>query len=128
MWEKIEQWWTELKERRAEKKLKNELDSQIAINQLLDGGPNWVPYNVHNVPTLICSVYFESDKDIIIVDFSQEEKGLVHYMHFTPNKITDYKSGENDDPNKKEVHTIVENGIVFMQYYADGGECWCFSC
>lgn len=127
MWEKIEQWWNERKERRHEKKLKNALDLQIAVNQLLDGGPNWVPYNVHHVPTLICSVYFESDKDITAVDFSQEEKGLVHYMLFTPKKITEYKSGEDYDPDKKEVHTIIKNGIVFMKYYADGSEGWCFS-
>ena len=127
MWEKIEQWWTERKERRAEKKLKNALDLQIAINRLLDGGPNWVSYNIHHVPTLICSVYFESDKDITAVDFSQEEKGLVHYMLFTPKNITEYKNGEELDPNKKEVHTTIKNAIVFMKYYADGSESWCFS-
>ena len=128
MWEKFKDWWAERKERRHEKQLKNALNLKIAVNQILHDGPNWVPYNIHNVPTLICSVYFESDKDMTAVDFSQEENGLVHYMLFTPKKITEYKNEIKDiDPNKKEVHTVIQDGIVFMKYYADGSEGWCFS-
>ena len=126
MWEKIKQWWTERKERRAEKKLKNALNLQIAVNQLLDGGPSWVPYNIHYAPMLICSIYFKSDKDIIAVDFSQEEQGLIHYMIFTPKTITEYQNGKDMDSNKTEVHTIIKGASVFMKYYADGSEGWCF--
>lgn len=127
MWEKFKRWLSEHKEARAEKKFKKWLDIQIGVNQLLDEGPNWMPYNIHEVPTLICSVYFESDKDWVAVDFSQEDKGIVHYMSFTPKKITDYKAGERIDPNKKEIHTIMKDAYVFMKYYADGSEGWCFS-
>ena len=31
------------------------------------------------------------------------------------------------DPNKKEIHTIMKDAYVFMKYYADGSEGWCFS-
>ena len=102
MWDKIEQWWNERKERRQEKKLKNALDLQIALNQLLDGGPNWVPYNIHYVPTLICSVYFESDKDITAVDFSQEEKVwcIICFLHLK--KSLNIKAGKMITPIKKK--------------------------
>ena len=128
MWEKIKQWWADRKERKYEKKLKNELDLQIAVNQLLDGGPNWIAYNVHQAPILICSIYFESDKDWIAVDFSREKDGIVHYIAFTPNKITYYENGKKEDANKKEIHTVINDAVVYIKYYQDGSEGWCFSC
>lgn len=127
MWEKIKNWWNDRKERRIEKKFKEALQMEIAVNQLLEGGPNWTAYNIHKVPTLLCSVYFKSDKDWTVVDFSQEEQGMVHYMLFTPKPITAYKSGEVEDPNKTEVHSILKDAVVFMKYYSDGSEGWCFS-
>lgn len=127
MWERFQNWLENYKERKREKKLKNALQLQIALNQLLDGGPNWAPYNIHYVPTLICSIYFESNQDMIAVDFSCEKAGIVHYMIFTPKNITEYNSGANEDPNKKEVHTIFKNSTVFIKYYSDGSENWCFS-
>ena len=127
MWEKIKNWWNDRKERRMEKKFKEALQLEIAVNQLLECGPNWTAYNIHRVPTLLCSVYFESDKDWTVVDFSRENEGIVHYMLFTPKPITEYKSGSDMDPNKKEIHSVLHDATVFMKYYADGSEGWCFS-
>lgn len=127
MWEKIKNWWNDRKERRLEKLFKKALQLEIAVNQLLEGGPNWTAYNIHRVPTLLCSVYFESNKDWTVVDFSRENEGIVHYMLFTPKPITEYKSGSDMDPNKKEIHSVLHDATVFMKYYADGSEGWCFS-
>ena len=127
MWEKIKNWWNDRKERRLEKQFKKALQLEIAVNQLLEGGPNWTAYNIHRAPTLLCSVYFESNKDWTVVDFSRENEGIVHYMLFTPKPITEYKSGSDMDPNKKEIHSVLHDATVFMKYYADGSEGWCFS-
>ena len=74
MWEKIKSWWVEYKARKEEKKMKERMDLEIALNQLLWDGPNWIAHDIHSIPKLIVSIFFESDKDWIAVDFSEEDK------------------------------------------------------
>lgn len=120
MWEKIKQWLHDRHERKQEKKFKQLLDTEIEVNKLL-GGPNYAIYNVHRIPKLICSVYFEQDKEWVAVDFSQEEKGLAHFMIFTQDKAAEYGAEEA----MLEAHTLFKNATVFMKYYSDGSEGWC---
>lgn len=124
MWEKIKNWWNEHKEHREEKRLKEMLNAEIALSMML-GGPPYTIYDIHVIPKLICSIYFESDKEWIIVDFSQEKEGIAHFIIYTQDTITDYKNGKDQD--SKEIHTIVKNAKVYKKYYRDGSEGWCFS-
>lgn len=127
MWEKIKNWWESRKERRARRELENALKLEIAVNQLLHDGPNWVDYDFHEVPVLICSVYFQQENDWTIVDFSREDEGIIHYILYTPDPITEYKAGSKYDPNQKEIHTVIPNAVVYKKFYYNGSEFWCFS-
>lgn len=121
MWEKLKQWLNDRRERKQDEKVKKVLNDEIAINKLL-GGPNYTIYNVHQIPKLICSVYFEQDKEWVVVDFSREENGIAHFMIFTKDKSSDYGTEEKE----LEAHTFYDNAQVFMKYYEDGSEGWCF--
>lgn len=122
MWEKFKQWLNDRRERKQDEKIKKTLNSEIAINKLLLGGPNYAIYNVHQIPKLICSVYFEQDKEWVVVDFSREKDGIAHFMIFTKDKSSEYGTEETE----LEAHTFYDNAQVFMKYYEDGSEGWCF--
>lgn len=122
MWDKFKQWLRERRDRKQEKELKALLNAEIEVNALL-GGPDYAIYNKHNIPNLLCSVYFNQDVEQVAVDFSREEEGIAHFMIFTKDTSESYKKG-NEPLN--ETHAFFKNATVFMRYYADGSEGWCF--
>ncbi len=121
MWEKIKNWWQERKERRRLKKEAEEIELEILVNNLL-GGPDYVMTDLHTAEKLFCSVYFEREEEMVAVDLSQENEGIIHFMLFTKDKLTDYT---DDDPERKEITICVRNGTVGMKHTIDGGAFWC---
>jgi hypothetical protein len=113
MWKKIKYWLAQ----RKEEKMMNKM-TERAIVSYLHGGPNYAISNVHEVPQLICSVYFEKEEDWVIVDFSQEVAGVVHFIAYTKEK---HEEGRNC------VQAFIPNARVFMKHFSDGSAGWCFS-
>lgn len=124
MWEKIKSWWVDRKARKEEKKMKKRMDLEIALNRLLLDGPNWVAYDIHDISKLFVSIFFESDKDWIAVDFSEEDKGIAQFIIFTPDPMD--KFDPTIEVPQKEIHTLITDATVFKKYYEDGSEGWCY--
>lgn len=123
MWEKIKRWFENQLAIQEERKLREVLKTELAFRAYMNDNTPIIT-DVHEVPLLICSVYFERDEEMTAVDFSREEDGLVHFMIFTKDKMDKY---DKDMEPRKIVRTRIENGKVFMEHYLDGSCGWCFS-
>lgn len=123
MWEKIKRWLENQLAIQEERKLREAIETELALRAYLDDNTPIIT-DVHVIPLLICSVYFEQDKEMTVVDFSREEDGLAHFMIFTKDKINEYN---RDAGSRKIIRTKIENGKVFMEHYLDGSCGWCFS-
>lgn len=122
MWKKIKHWWAERKERKAQK-AEAELRQFEATLSYMCGGPNYVRTNIYQVPHVICSTYFNQDKEWVVVDFSRYSEGLAHFMIFTKDKQTEY------DPDAQEeggsISAYLKNATICMKHYMDGDSGWC---
>lgn len=119
MWNKIKNWWRKLKWQWR----KRDLDIETMLwEELL--GCNVVPGTVHVCQGAISSVYFNQDKEWVVVDFSQwEETGIAHFMMITKDDISKY------DPNmeqKDHITTYIPDVVIFMRQFEDGSAGWCF--
>ena len=125
MWEKIKKWWETRQAILEQRKYREMLETEMMLLRYMEPVDPTIT-DIHIVPVLICSVYFEQKQEMIAVDFSQEEEGLVHFMIFTKSKIEEY----NADVSQLEdnmIRTKIKNARVFMKNYPDGSGGWCFS-
>lgn len=124
MWDKIKYWLAERKRQRQEKQLNKQIESELAMMQFL-GVNGYAVKDLHKIPLLLCSIYFEQDSEWIAVDFSREQEGIAHFMIFTEDTIDKYDASL---ALKKSITTCVRDAEVYIKHYMDGSEGWCFSC